>query len=260
MRKKPPFSQIFLKDKHYIEKVVSALDSNRKVVLEIGSGAGQISKLIAKKAKFIYCVEIDSKLAQATRDKLSSMQNTEVIQADIQDVLLSEFSKKLLIFSNIPFHLSSKLIDYLIFYRKNIAASYLILQKDFVKKISASPKTKSYGFISCLTQYYAKVKHLFDIPAGAFNPIPKVDSSFIELKFYKKKPVTAENEEFLFKFIKTCFNQRRKKISTIIKQEFLPGSLNLLNEFRIDLSQRPEQISLEDFSKISDCLYDFNNS
>ncbi|MCF7872846.1 MAG: 16S rRNA (adenine(1518)-N(6)/adenine(1519)-N(6))-dimethyltransferase RsmA [Candidatus Omnitrophica bacterium] len=260
MRQNRSFSQIFLKDKYYIGKVVSKLDCRGKSVLEIGSGAGQISKIIAKKAKFLYCVEIDPTLVKATREELAKAENTEIIQADIRDISLIEFKKNLLIFSNVPYHLSSKLIEYLVFYKKKVTSSYLILQKEFAKKISAKPGSKVYGPISCLVQYYAKIKHLFDIPAGAFRPSPKVSSSFVELKFFKEALTPVKDKDFFFKFIKLSFRQRRKKISTLIKQEFSDESLKLLSKLNIDLSQRPEQIALEDFCKISDCLYDFNNS
>lgn len=259
MRQNRSFSQIFLRDKYYIEKVVSALDCRKKNVLEIGSGVGQISKIIAKKAKFLYCVEIDSILAKVTREELAKMRNTKTIQADIRDISLIDFKENLLIFSNVPYQLSSKLIEYLVFYKKKITSSYLILQKEFVKKLSAKPGSKMYGPISCLAQYHAKIKHLFDIPAGAFRPSPKVSSSFVELKFFKEALAPVKDKEFLFKLIKLGFRQRRKKMSTLIKQEFSDESVNLLSKLDIDLNQRSEQIALEDFCKISDCLYDANN-
>lgn len=253
-------SQVFLKDKYYIEKVIGALEYEQKNVLEIGSGQGQLSKIIAQKAKFLYCVEIDPALSEVTKTKLVNQANTKIIRADIRDVSLAKLGKKFVVFSNVPYYLSTKLIEYLIAYRKNIITNYLILQKEFVNKISAKPGDESYGFISCLTQYNGKVKHLFDIPAGAFTPSPQVNSSFIEIKFYRRKPIEAKNEDFLFTFIKTVFRQRRKKMKTIIKQHFSSQALNSLINLDLDLNNRPEQISLQDFCKISDCLADFNNS
>ncbi|MFO8052587.1 MAG: 16S rRNA (adenine(1518)-N(6)/adenine(1519)-N(6))-dimethyltransferase RsmA [Candidatus Omnitrophota bacterium] len=254
MRRNCSLSQIFLKDEYYINKVISALNCSKKNVLEIGSGAGQISKIIAEKANFLYCVEIDPKLAKVTKKELINRQNTEIIQADIRDVSLSNFKKKLLIFSNVPYHLSRKLIEYLIFYRKNITVNYLILQKEFAKKLSALPGSKMYGPMSCLIRYHAKIKHLFNIPAGAFRPSPKVSSSFVELKFYKEAPIIAKDKEFLFKLIKLSFKQRRKKISTIIKQKFPNKFINLSTRTDLDLNQRPEEIKLENFCKISNYL------
>ncbi|MCF7916473.1 MAG: 16S rRNA (adenine(1518)-N(6)/adenine(1519)-N(6))-dimethyltransferase RsmA [Candidatus Omnitrophica bacterium] len=252
-------SQVFLKNKYYIEKVVDALDHGRKNILEIGAGEGQISKIIAQKVKFLYCIEIDPRLAKITKNKLADQQNTKIIQADIRDVSLAKLGKKFVVFSNVPYYLSANLLEYLIYYRKNIITNYLILQKEFVNKISAKPGSKSYGFISCLTQYNGKVKRLFDIPAGAFIPSPKVNSSFIEVKFYQRKPIKAKNEDFLFALIKTVFTQRRKKIKTILKQHFSSRAFGSLTNLDLNLDMRPEQISLRDFCKISDCLDDFNN-
>lgn len=252
-------SQVFLKDKYYLKKVIEALNCQQKNVLEIGAGQGQISKLLAESAKFLYCVEIDPTLAEVTKEKLVNYANTKIIQADIRDVPLAKLGKKFVIFSNVPYHLSTRLLEYLIGYRKSIITNYLILQKEFVNKISAKAGDKSYSFISCLTKYNGKVRCLFDIPAGAFTPLPQVNSAFVEIKFYLKKPIKAKNEDFLFTLIKTVFKQRRKKMKTIIKQHFSSQALHALVKLDLDLNLRPEQTSLEDFCKISDCLAGVDN-
>jgi 16S rRNA (adenine1518-N6/adenine1519-N6)-dimethyltransferase len=254
MRQTNSFSQVFLKDKYYIRKTVAALDCKGKTVLEIGAGCGQISRLIAEKSKLLYCVEIDLKLIEFLKINFAKNKKIKVIQADIRDISLLNFKENLIIFSNVPYHLSSQLIKYLINYRQQISTNYLILQKEFVEKISAKPGSKSYGLITCLAQYYGTIKHLFDIPAGAFVPSPKVKSSFIELEFYKTKPLNAENDDFLFNFIGISFKQRRKKIATIIRQQFSVEAVKQLIRLGLDLSRRPEQLSLDDFCKISDYL------
>ncbi|MCF7870770.1 MAG: 16S rRNA (adenine(1518)-N(6)/adenine(1519)-N(6))-dimethyltransferase RsmA [Candidatus Omnitrophica bacterium] len=254
MRQNNSFSQVFLQDEYYIRKTAAALDCDAKTVLEIGAGYGQISRLISEKSKFLYCVEIDSKLAEALKINFAKKEGIKVISADIREISLLNFKEKLMIFSNVPYHLSSQLIKYLIFYRKKISTSYLILQKEFVEKISAEPGSKLYGFITCLTQYYGKIRHLFDIPAGAFIPSPKVKSSLIELKFYQTTPLQAKNEDFLFNFIRISFKQRRKKIATIIRQQFSLEAVQRLIKSGLDLSRRPEQLPLRDFCKISDSL------
>lgn len=248
-------SQVFLTDNYYRKRVISALDCKQKNVLEIGAGDGRISKMISAKAKFLYCIEIDLKLSAIIKKELADNKNTKVICDDFRNISLTSLDKELVIFSNVPYHLSRELIKYLINYRKDIITSYLILQKEFVDKIRAKPGNKSYGVLSCLTQYNGKVKHLFNIPAGAFRPSPKVNSSFIEIEFYQKKPIQAKNEFFLFQFIKEVFKQRRKKIKTVVKEQFSPQALCSLVRLGIDLNQRPEQISLDDFCKISDCLH-----
>ncbi len=256
MKQSVPFSQVFLKDPYYIEKTVKAISCEGGIVLDIGAGDGQISSLIAEKAGFLYCLEIDPNLAGVIQQKLADRRKVKVIQADIRDVSLSDLGKKIIVFSNVPYHLSSKLIEYLVSFRKNIKTNYLILQKDFAKKLSHK-SGKPYGFISCMIQYYAKIKHLFDIPAGAFRPAPKVDSSLIELKFYQKKPFVAKNDDFLFRLVKKSFSQRRKKMANIIRQDFSVEALDALTKINLDLNKRPEQTSLEDFCKISDFISGF---
>lgn len=247
-------SQVFLKSKKYQNKVVSHIDCQGQVVLEIGSGDGRLSKLLQTKAKFLYCIEVDSGLAKITKKSLGGAQNVEVINSDFRKVSLFNFKEKLIVFSSAPYHLSSKLIQYLALHRRFIAKAYLILQKEFVEKLIAPPGSKAYSLISCFSQYYGEVKPKFNISASLFSPVPKVDSVFVEIDYLKKMPFQAKDDKHLFKIITLCFQQRRKKTISILKQHFRAGQLESLLNSGLSLDNRPENLSIRDFIKISDFL------
>jgi 16S rRNA (adenine1518-N6/adenine1519-N6)-dimethyltransferase len=157
------------------------------------------------------------------------------------------------VFSNAPYQISNPLILYLVKNRAYIKKAYLTFQKEFVNKLIAGPSNSAYGFLSCYLQYYAKVNKIFDIPAKAFSPVPKVDSSFISIDFYKELPQTAKDEDFLFKLIRKAFSQRRKKISNSLSQ--FTSSQHFFSSLKISPDVRAENISLKQYVAIANRIY-----
>lgn len=241
MKPKRSFSQVFLRNNKYIDKILNAIDVEGARVLEIGPGEGVISARLAKKAKHLYCVEYDKRFFDFLREKFRGEGNVDVFHCDILKFSLLKLTGKLTVFGNVPYRISSSIIEYLIQNKLHIGKVYLALQKEFAQKLIAGAGEKQYGFLSCYTQYYAKVKKLFDIPAKAFWPKPKVDSYFVELEFYKSSLRKVKNEDCLFKIIRKAFSNKRKKIS---------NSLELPEGIDINRNLRPQELSLRDYIKI----------
>jgi 16S rRNA (adenine1518-N6/adenine1519-N6)-dimethyltransferase len=242
MKFSPALSQIFIKDKRYIRKILSYLDEEEEI-LEIGAGRGELTQHLVKKAKFLYCVEIDFRLFNLLKKKFSCFSNIEIIHADILKFPLSSLEKQLVIVGNIPYHISNRLIRYLIDNRKYIKKAFLTFQKEFAQKLDAKVSTSGYSFLSCYIQYYAKVERLFTIPAKAFYPPPKVDSAFCRLEFYRKPIYKVEDESFLFQLIREAFRSRRKKIINslpLLKKR--PDTLSKINP-----NLRAENLSLKEY-------------
>ncbi|UCD16104.1 MAG: ribosomal RNA small subunit methyltransferase A [Candidatus Omnitrophota bacterium] len=254
MRLSKSFGQVFLKDTNYIKKIVNALDIDGKEVLEIGSGDGRISELLAPRVKFLYCVELDLRFCNLLEEKFKGSSGVKIIHQDILKFPLTRIDKKLIIFGNIPYQISNELIRYLITNREHIDCAYLTFQKEFVSKLEARPSMKAYGFLSCYVQFYAKVEKLFDIPNKAFVPVPEVDSSFMRMEFYSEIPYKIDNAGFLFKVIKAAFSKRRKKI--INSLPFPKDKLiEILSSLNLSTDVRPENLSLEDYVKVANKLY-----
>jgi 16S rRNA (adenine1518-N6/adenine1519-N6)-dimethyltransferase len=253
MRYSRQLGQVFLKDKKYIKKILSYLEKEKEeYFLEIGPGRGEITQYLAKKVKFLYAIEVDFRLFNLLKEKFSSFSNIEVIYKDILKFPLSELNKKLVIFANTPFQISTSLIKYLIKNRSFIKKCFLTFQKEFTQKLIAK-ESKDYTFLSCYIQYYAKVEKLFDIPRRAFSPSPKVDASFIHLEFYLSLPYKAENESFLFRLIRRAFCKRRKKIINALP--VLKNKEDLLSSLSINPQARAEQISLQKYVSLANELY-----
>lgn len=264
MRPRRLLSQVFLRDKKYIYKILDILPIEGEEVLEIGAGMGNISEYICSKTGHLYCLEIDKRFSDFLKKKFSSQKKVTVIHTDILKFPLSRLGKKVIIFGNVPYRISSLLIEYLVRYRRYIKKAYLTFQKEFVQKLIACASSKYYSALSCYIQYYAKAEKLFDIPAKSFWPRPGVKSSFVKLEFYSQPPYKVNPvppakaggfrgrgvnvEELLFTIIRKAFSKRRKKITNALS---LPGDkYDFFTSLAIDPNKRAEDLSLKEYVSI----------
>ena len=252
MRQKRSFGQVFLKNQKYIRKILDSLDFDGKTVLEIGPGMGVITGALISRVKYLYCVEVDRRLCGFLKENFGHKKNVEIIHADILKFPLSDLGNNITIFGNVPYQISSQLVKYLIKHRKSIRHAYLTFQKEFVRKLTAKPSTRDYTFLSCYSQYYAKIEELFDIPASAFEPIPGVDSAFSKFNFYHKSPYKVKDEEFLFRVIRKAFAGRRKKIVNSLS--IIPKGPDFFSSLKINPASRAENISLKQYISIANKL------
>jgi 16S rRNA (adenine1518-N6/adenine1519-N6)-dimethyltransferase len=136
-------------------------------------------------------------------------------------------------------------------HRDRLRSMTLTVQKEVAERIAASPGNKDYGVLSITVQYYAKAALRFIIPAGAFRPVPKVDSACINIEVYDSPPVRAADEELFRSIVKAAFGQRRKTLHNSLKK-IAPDMDHALEAAGVSPRLRPERLSIEDFARISD--------
>jgi 16S rRNA (adenine1518-N6/adenine1519-N6)-dimethyltransferase len=249
MKVSKSLGQVFLQDKYYIQKLIKHSEIKNENVLEIGAGDGRLSSLLAEKAKLLYCVELDTRFVNLLTETLKDYPQVKIICSDILKVNLNQIEHPLVIFGNIPYQLSNRLIVYIVENKAYITKAYLTLQKEFAQKLLAKAGEPQYGFLSCFIQYYATVTKLFDIPRGAFVPIPKVDSTFVKIEFSIQAKYGKVNEEVLFRLIRKAFSQRRKKLINMLP--FLKDKASFLSSIGLKADVRAENVSLEQYIDIS---------
>ncbi len=259
MRFKPKkrLGQNFLVERSIREKIVLALDLKKEdVVLEIGSGKGELTSLLAEKAKCVYALEIDAELCGHLLDLARLRPNIKVVHRDILGLNLKNYfcgtKKKIRVAGNIPYYISTPIITHLFHYRKQIRDIFMTVQKEFAHRLAASPGSPDYSSLSCFVQYYAECQILFSIKKGSFFPVPKVDSSFIRLRIRRTPLVHPRNEKLFFKIIRAAFNQRRKTLRNSLEGILSREQLERYFEANgLDRNARPETLSLEDFSRLA---------
>lgn len=250
--------QNFLIDQNIKNKIIGSIEVNKDgVALEIGPGLGALTEDLCKKAKKVIAVEKDKRLYNFFAKNIS-YGNLELINDDILERDLSDFgqvsSSKLIIIGNLPYSISSPILNHLINNKDYINSAYVTVQMEFGERLVASPGTKDYGSLSCYAQFYGDPKILFKIPRGAFFPVPEVDSCFLKIGM-EKQIDSSIDQRLLFKIIRSSFEKRRKTILNSLSSSGVFKSkeeaLASLEKARISPDRRPETISLREFILLS---------
>jgi len=259
IKPKKRLGQNFLFDKNIQRKIISACELKPSdSVLEIGSGRGELTKLIAQHVSEVYAIEIDSYLYEILKDNLKRYTNVKIINQDLLELdfkrYFGKLKNKIKIVGNIPYYITTPIIEYLLKYRNKIEAIFITVQKEFAQRITAKPGSKDYGSFSCFVQYYTKAQRLFFIKKTSFFPMPKVDSALLRLETKEKavSGIKAKNERLLFKIIRAAFNKRRKTLKNSLAGLIPLQKLEqFFEKYNINSNIRPEELSLEDFVNLA---------
>jgi len=261
---KKHLGQNFLTDTHIQQKIIQACELKADdVVVEIGPGQGVLTRLIAPHVKKLICIETDRDLIEPLRSSLPARVDIihadflkwdfKQIQTDLVPCAPGTRSVQVKVIGNIPYYISTPIIERIIKNRSIISSVFLTVQLEFGQRLMAMPGGKDYGSLTCFVQYYADTKIFFKIKNSCFNPAPKVDSCFLQLKM--KSTLQEVDEEFLFTLIQTAFQQRRKNIVNTLKgivgREKLENELKALN---IDPNARPENLTLSNYINLCNRL------
>jgi 16S rRNA (adenine1518-N6/adenine1519-N6)-dimethyltransferase len=250
---KKSLGQNFLIDQNIQRKIINAcLFNPSDIILEIGAGRGELTGLIADRVKRIYAFEIDSSLCAILKDNLKKHTNVTIAN---QDILKCNFKKyfpglrhKIKVFGNIPYYITTPILEYLLRYQEKISDIFITVQKEFARRMTAHPGSKDYGAFSCFIQYYTQPQIIFTIKKTCFRPMPKVDSCFLRLEIKKQYSLKSKSEKLLFKIIRAAFQQRRKTLRNSLKGIIAPSKLaKFFLRYNLDPNIRPEDLSLENF-------------
>lgn len=244
---KKSLGQHFLIDEKVLDRIVSAVSSLEPLdyVIEVGPGMGALTaKLLHLDMKTFSVIEKDDRFVQELPKKFPSLKNNIFHQ----DVLKFDFQKELehevTIVGNYPYNISNLIMFWIIENSEYVVNSVGMFQKEVAKRIASRHGSKDYGILSILTQAVYEVDYLFDIPAEAFDPPPKVISGVIKMK---RRPQPLADYHKLKKLVKAAFNQRRKMLGNSLKGVQFTDT-TMVNHYK---SLRPEQLSLEQFCELS---------
>jgi len=256
IKAKKSLGQNFLIDNNILEKITNTTKIKDKSILEIGPGTGNLtSYIIKKRPKKLFVVEKDNELAINLKDKFND--KLTIINEDILKIDETKlFKEKVTVFGNLPYNISTEILSkWIINLKNNFWFDYLILmfQKEVANRIIAEFNTPDYGRLSIISNWRLNIKKICDIKPESFYPKPKIDSSL--LFFYPKKNFVKINDPSnLEKVTRIFFNQRRKMLKKPFNQLF-NGDQKIIDKLNIDLSLRPQNLSLDTYYKIV-CEYE----
>ncbi|MBT8448233.1 MAG: 16S rRNA (adenine(1518)-N(6)/adenine(1519)-N(6))-dimethyltransferase RsmA [Gammaproteobacteria bacterium] len=249
------FGQNFLQDQSIIDNIVAAINPGpADCLVEIGPGLGALTYPVLQQAGQLDVIELDRDIIphlQAGATGLGELRihSHDALKFDFGSLVRSAQSMK--VFGNLPYNISTPLIFHLFKSAENIEEMHFMLQKEVVDRMAANPGSKQYGRLSIMTQYYCQAIKLFEVPPSAFRPAPKVFSAIVRLRPYDVKPLVADDEKLLSDVVTTAFNYRRKTLRNALKAYLIEPDFSQLG---LEISQRPEQLSVKDFVQISNYL------
>ncbi|HUI45982.1 MAG TPA: 16S rRNA (adenine(1518)-N(6)/adenine(1519)-N(6))-dimethyltransferase RsmA [Nitrospirota bacterium] len=256
-RAKKSLGQNFLKDPYYLDKIVdSARITSHDLVLEIGPGLGHLTRVLAARAGRVLALELDERLIPLLRKDFAECRNVEIVQADALEYPYAGLSDKWKVVANLPYYLSTPIIQKLLNNRERFDTLTLMLQKEVADRIASPPGVKEYGYLSVLVQLYAEPHIEFLVPAGAFTPRPDVDSAVITLALRGSPAVSLRDEGSFLRVVKAAFSQRRKTLRNSLKQLDVSKEKMeaVLDRTGIDLGRRAETLNVEEFARLADFL------
>lgn len=262
------FGQNFLIDTHVLEKIIKAAEVTKEdMVLEIGPGIGTLTQYLCEAAREVVAVEIDKSLIPILQDTLSSYDNVAVLNEDILKVDINRLvqeknnGKPIKIVANLPYYITTPIIMGLFESHIPVTNITVMVQKEVADRMQSGPGSKDYGALSLAVQYYAKPYIAANVPPNCFMPRPNVGSAVIRLTLHEQTPVEVKNEKLLFQIIRASFNQRRKTLANglnnspeiHVAKDIISESIQELN---LTPSIRGEALTLDQFAKLSNIIYD----
>lgn len=199
----------------------SGIDSESGVI-EIGAGIGVLTAELAKRAKKVVCIELDSKLLPILDETLADFDNIEIINADVLKTDLAALIEEkfggmpVYVCANLPYYITSPVIMTLLESRLSLKAVTVMVQREAAQRLCAPVGSRLSGAVTVAVDYYAEARKLFDVSAGSFMPAPKVDSSVIRLDIREKPGIEVSDEKLFFSMVHAAFSQRRKTASNSI--------------------------------------------
>lgn len=261
------YGQNFLIDEDVVLGICEKANiSKDDLIIEIGPGLGTLTARLLEKAGKVIAVELDTKMIHILNDRFSLYDNFKLINDDILKVDLNKLIsdelgslKKVKIVANLPYYITTPIIMKLLEEKLNIDSITVMVQKEVAERLCCSPGTGDTGAITYTINYYTKPEIVLDVPKESFIPSPKVDSNVINLQILNNPSVMVKDEGTLFKVIKFAFMQKRKTLLNSLSNSRMNSKEyfeKMLLDLNIDLKIRPEKLTLEDFAKISDYIYE----
>lgn len=233
-------------------------------VLEIGPGIGVLTCELAQRAKKVVAIELDKRLLPVLNETLSEFDNVKIINNDVMKMdlksLLTEefFGMNVVVCANLPYYITSPILMKLLEERLNLSAITVMVQKEVAQRICAGAGNRNSGSISLAVNYYAEPEILFFVKSGSFMPAPKVDSAVLRLNIRKNPVCEVCDEKLLFRIIKISFLQRRKTVVNALSNNLNLSKetlLSVFDELKIEAKSRAENLTLEQFAKLTNFLF-----
>lgn len=260
--------QNFLINEEVVNKIVECSEiAKDDLIIEIGPGLGTLTKELLERAGKVICIELDEKMIQILQDRFALYDNFELINNDVLKVNLQEVIKKeketgriknAKVVANLPYYITTPIIMKLLENKLDLESITVMIQKEVADRLIAIPGKKNTGAITYSVYYYANSEDILEVPNSSFIPEPEVTSKVIKLKIRKETIVNPIDVDKMFQVIKNAFMQKRKTLINSLNNNGVlknkEQGIEILRKLNINEQIRPEELTIEEFAKISDKL------
>lgn len=265
--------QNFLIDLNLIKLLADSAQLTRDdVVLEIGTGTGSLTSLLAARAAHVVTVEIDAHLHQLAQEELEPFDNITMLHQDalknkntfhprvletVRERLNSIEGSVFKLAANLPYNIATPIISNLLRLEFVPASMTVTIQKELADRILAKPNTKDYGALSVWIQSLCDPHLVRVMPPTVFWPRPKVDSAILHIEYRPDKRARIPDLEFFHTFVRSMFFHRRKFMRSVAISAFKgrltkPQVDEVLNSLGLGPDARTEQLSIEQIQEMSE--------
>lgn len=256
---KKGLGQNFITDLSVCPAIAEQAEIDGEGVLEIGPGAGVLTRELAKRAKKVVALEVDRRLKPLLGETLNGFDNASVrfddaMTCDLKALIREEFGDMpVSVCANLPYYITSPLILRLLEEELPIRAITVMVQKEAAIRLCAEMGSRDCGPVTAAVRYYADPEILFSVGRNSFLPPPKVDSAVIRLTL-RKPPFPREDKEAFFRVVKAAFALRRKTLSNSLSAALgmeKEQVMSLLNAVGISPTARAETLSMEQLAALA---------
>lgn len=260
---KKSLGQNFLIDGNIPIKIAESATNDGEGIIEIGPGAGVLTKELALRAKKVTAIELDKRLEPILKTSLSEFNNIDfvfedVLKTDLNGIIKNMGLKDVAVAANLPYYITSPVIMALLEQKLPLKSITVMVQKEAAERLTAKIPSRNVGAVTFAVNYYAEPSYLFNVSRNCFMPSPNVDSAVIKLKIRENPPVFVKSEKDFFKLIKAAFIHRRKTFVNSVSAELKISKekiLDVLKELNLLPTIRAEALSMQNFADISNLLF-----
>ncbi len=235
------------------------------VVVEIGPGAGALTPRIASRVRHLIAVEKDRGLVELLQESLQGFPRIEIVSGDFLEFDLAAAAhaagvEKLAIVGNIPYNITTPIIEHIFAHQSVIRSAVLLVQKEYADRLAAAAGTPAYGSLTLFARYHALLEPMMTIKSSAFWPRPDVDSMLVRFFVRDHPPVETPSEALLFRIIRGSFHMRRKQLMNTLAESLGLAKdkvERLCRHAAIAPQRRGETLTLEEFARLARAAADY---
>jgi len=256
---KKAYGQNFLTDESLLDEIVEKAGVTKdSIVLEIGCGAGALTKALSKRAKRVIGYEIDNRLKPVLEEVLSNCENTEIVFKDVMKEnfyeLENRLGKEYILVANLPYYITTPIVMQFLEKSKNLSAMCIMVQEEVADRFTAKESTSDYGAITVGINVRGNAEKIISVPRQMFTPPPNVDSAVVKIVISRDK-FSSVDFDAVRRAVRAGFNNRRKMLVNNLMLEFkIERSVaeEILANIGVPITARGETLSAKDYVALSE--------